>query len=1622
MRGSSSTPLWVLGSTLGYIVLFVILHPISGLTATSLAVFPVMVIGWYFGFQSVLLAGLAALVLNLTLIMLVSDIGWQTAMKQGSPIAIVVLISGAVVGWLREAQKTPTPLPQIPPHEDNTYYRQASIATGIVPYQRDYTTNTYPFVGEGITKLVGRPVSDVAPNLWDSIQQNIHLTGALAGLSSDEAEQRIQTGEVKQWKSDILIKTPSGEERWLHDSSLQLVNDDGIPIGAIGTLQDITDRKQIEEALQGFQDRLKALQAVSIELSKAETLKILCQQAIELGNTKLDFDRLSLWLLDESDPEYMLGTFGTDEEGNLRDEWGVRLPLSHDPTFRDLINGTISHHLWEDTPLHNYRREVVGHGWNAKTTLWGDNRGLGWLAEDNLIHKRAATPQHLEFLRLYGATIGHFIKRKRVEEALQNFQEKLKALQEISLELSRAETLKALCQQAVELGRQQLGFDRLSVWLIDENAPNFMLGTFGTDEEGNLRDEWGLRLPIIPNGAFMEMLSGKRPYFLRNDDSVYDHQRQVVGQGWTAVVVLWGDNSAMGWLSSDNLITRQPITPQYVELLRLYGATLGHFIRRKQVEVAQHEFQDKLKALQTISNELSKAETLKILCQQAIELGRSQLDFDRLGIWLVDDTDPAHMIGTFGIDEDGNLRDEWGLRLPRSPRAAIDDLLSGNIPYYFRQDDALYDHQHKSVGHGWAAMTVLWGDERGMGWLSADNLITRQPITPQHLELLSLYGSTLGHLVKRKRTEETLRAFHEQLKTLQEISLELSTADTFDSLCLRAIELGRSRLGFDRVGIWLVDETDPNYMLGAYGTGEDGKIQSERGLRYELPKIDAYKEMIAGKIPHFVRWDQPLYNQNREVVGHGWNALTVLWGDDRGVGWLLEDNLIKQEPLTPQHLELLSLFGSTLGHLMRRKRVEEALQDFQEKLKTLQEVSLQLSEAPDIDSLCRQAIELGRSQLGFDRISLWLRHETESDHMKGTFGTDEHGNIRDERQIRIRVTQIEAFANLIDGKIPLYVWEDAPLYNDRSEVVGQGSKANTALWADDRGIGWLATDNLLQQKPFNSQTLELLRLYGSTLGHLILRKQAELTLQDFQEKLKTLQEVSLQLSKAETFDSLCRQALELARSQLGFDRIGIWLVDEHDPAYMVGTFGTDEKGELRDERHVRLPMPQSEGYVEVINGNIPYYVWQDAPLQDEFGEIVGQGWKANAVLWGDDRAVGWIAIDNLIKRQPFNAQQIELLRFYGSSLGHLIHRKRAEEALRASEGRYRAMYWNNPSMFFTLDADGTIISVNEFGASRLGFEADELEGQPVLNIFHAEDKATVTQKLAECVQNAGQIYQWQLRKVRKDGSILWVEEFARTIKTPNKELQILIMCQDISERKAAEQQRLELAVANEKVRFLQDFLGSMAHDLKTPVMTIGMNLNLLERQFEANEGNQRIELINRQLVQLTAIIDDVLTIARLESLPDLTFEDVNINQLIQDINNNLSSRIENKRLTVTLDLDDYLPSIHASKEEIHRALLNLLENAIKYTPDQGIVRVHTHTLNTHVVAEITDTGIGISDKNLERIFDEFYRADNAPSFANGTGLGLAITKKIIDLHQGTIDVQSVLDQGTTFRISLPTIS
>ncbi|MCL4264034.1 MAG: PAS domain S-box protein [Anaerolineae bacterium] len=286
----------------------------------------------------------------------------------------------------------------------------------------------------------------------------------------------------------------------------------------------------------------------------------------------------------------------------------------------------------------------------------------------------------------------------------------------------------------------------------------------------------------------------------------------------------------------------------------------------------------------------------------------------------------------------------------------------------------------------------------------------------------------------------------------------------------------------------------------------------------------------------------------------------------------------------------------------------------------------------------------------------------------------------------------------------------------------------------------------------------------------------------FSERLAALSEIANQLSKAESTDDLCRDAVQLGRARLGFDRIGIWFIDE-PLGIMRGSFGTDENGKLRDERNAQVEFRHEGLAWRIFSQKESMAVVEHRPLFNHLGQQVGEGDNAVAALWDGDEVIGVISVDNLFTNQPITKNQLELLRLYATTLGHLITRKRAEEAMRASEARFRTFVDHATDAFFLHDEAGAILDVNRQACESLGYSREELIKLTPYDFDVAQERAFLEEMRAQL--DAGEVMTFDTLHRRKDGSVFPVEVRVRPLWQGNRRFGVSL-ARDMTRRKEAE--------------------------------------------------------------------------------------------------------------------------------------------------------------------------------------------------------------------------------------------
>lgn len=222
----------------------------------------------------------------------------------------------------------------------------------------------------------------------------------------------------------------------------------------------------------------------------------------------------------------------------------------------------------------------------------------------------------------------------------------------------------------------------------------------------------------------------------------------------------------------------------------------------------------------------------------------------------------------------------------------------------------------------------------------------------------------------------------------------------------------------------------------------------------------------------------------------------------------------------------------------------------------------------------------------------------------------------------------------------------------------------------------------------------------------------------------------------------------------------------------------------------------------------------------------------------------------------------------------------------------------------------------------------------------------------------------------------------------------------------------------EKMR--QEFISNVSHEIQSPITSIrGFALALKDDKVSAEDKLHYIGIIETESIRMSKLCDNLLKLASLEA-ETIRFEPKPYRLDKQIINIILACEPQwlEKNIDMEVSLEEL--TVKADEDMMSQVWINLIHNSIKFTPNDGTVKVNLHKRGEQIEFKISDTGIGISQEEQIHVFDRFYKADKARQRSKiGSGLGLSITKKIIDMHNGTITVQSKLDEGATFTVSIP---
>jgi PAS domain S-box-containing protein len=740
-----------------------------------------------------------------------------------------------------------------------------------------------------------------------------------------------------------------------------------------------------------------------------------------------------------------------------------------------------------------------------------------------------------------------------------------------------------------------------------------------------------------------------------------------------------------------------------------------------------------------------------------------------------------------------------------------------------------------------------------------------------------------------------------------------------------------------------------------------------------------------------------------------------------------------------------ALYGlAMMENISERKLMEEALR---EKLVQLSKknryetiisaVTRSVHRSINLQDVLENAVSAMSENIeGVDNVSIYMVEGNEAV-MKANRG---YPDWFLERASRIPYPKGFTWRTIIDGR-PRYCPDV-----DQDTVIGPaGRKLGTKSYAsmpinfEGKTVGCISI-NSLQKNAFNEEELKLLEIVAQQIEvainnakqaealrqseELLQKANAELELR-VKERTHELYEINrnlekeiaerrraedalresfVQLSKKNRYETIIgtvtrsvHQSIDLqevfenavesmSKNIEGVDNVSIYLVEGKEAVMKV------HRGlpEWFIKRAGRIPYPKGFTWKTIIEGKPSYCpdVDQDTSIGPA-GRELGTKSYLSMPICVEGETIGCINIHSL-QKSAFDEEEIRLLEIVAKQIEVAIKNARQAEALRKSEEKYRTLYEDNPSMYFTVDTEGRILSVNRFGLEQLGYTAEEIIGKSVLNIFHKDDKQAVLKQLTGCLKNPGKTYYWEFRKIRKDGSVLWVREAARSVRETDGSTVILIVCEDITERKRAEEQ------IKESLKEKEVLLKEIQHRVKNNLQVI---LSLLDLQTEYFTDKKAIDVFKEthNRVRSMALIHEQLYQSKCLAKVDFA-------EYIRNLGTYLfqSYGVKSGTISLRVEVDDVFLDVDTA---ITCGLIvnELISNSLKYAfkgKKRGEIGIGLHSDNENAFTlTVKDDGVGFP-KHLD--------------FRKTESLGLQLVNALTNQLGGTIRLNR--KGGTEFTI------
>ncbi len=674
-------------------------------------------------------------------------------------------------------------------------------------------------------------------------------------------------------------------------------------------------------------------------------------------------------------------------------------------------------------------------------------------------------------------------------------------------------------------------------------------------------------------------------------------------------------------------------------------------------------------------------------------------------------------------------------------------------------------------------------------------------------------------------------------------------------------------------------------------------------------------------------------------------------------------------------------FVSIIRDISARVLANQKRLDREEQMRRYDQALGQLSrsnvvETDGLQAAFEQITEVAAEALDLERVSIWLYDQ-------------EKTKIICQDLYESRANEHSQGGELLAKDFPTYF---AALNDDRIIAADDAHQ-------DSRTKEF--TDNYLTPLGIVSMLDAPIRILGKNVGVICHEKVAVPRHWSQEEEVfaASIADFAALFIKAEERQAIRRSMDRLIEAvQLTPDFVGITKIDGHSPF-------------LNEGGRIMLGIGKSESIGELqVRDFLPDSAWKKYREEILPLVMIDGVWSGENSLRRRDGHE--LTVSQVIIGHRNSAGKIEYL---STIMRDMSAQKLAEQALRRSEERYRALYEDNPSMYFTVDAAGVVLSVNRYGAEHLGYMVKELVGKSVLSVFYEDDKATVVERLQACLQTPDQMVEWEFRKLHKDGSLMWVKEYVRVVRDSDGKPVVLIVCDDITERKKAEEEihklNSDLKDSSEQMRRLAAHLQNAREQERKRIALeihdeLGQQLTnfmfQLKRCFD-EFGQDDSEILEKTDSLKGLVREMIKTVRRIatELRPGVLDEF----GLVAAIEWQSHEFIRNTGIKTVLKKESNDIQIDEDKATaVFRIFQEALTNIARHS-EATEVQITLGCKDGLLVLEVQDNGKGVTEKELR----------------NSRSLGVLGMRERAEIFGGSLTINGIEGRGTSAVLQMPLI-